>query len=226
MLPATQVRARDRGPDPVAGELRGRKKQRTRRAIEDAALELFAERGYEETTVDQIATRAEVGRATFFRYFDSKSDVVFGGPDDRHRDLQRAILERPPSEGPLNAVRNAMREQWLPGIDRERTVRQTRAARTSPILRGLSLDLAQRWQHDVSEAVAERQRLDQPDRQCQLVAALAFTAMSNAVNLWMDQGGTDDLAAEIDEAFDLMCVVCVGDGSPSAGGEDMGGNRT
>jgi len=57
--------------------LRERKQQRAREAIVDAAFELFAERGFADVTVADIAERAEVGRTTFFRYFGDKQEVVF-----------------------------------------------------------------------------------------------------------------------------------------------------
>jgi AcrR family transcriptional regulator len=209
VLPATQLRPVPESsyPDP----LRARKKERTRLAIEDAALDLFAEQGYEETTVEQIAGRAEISKATFFRYFASKGDVIFGGPDDRHLILQQAIVDRPASEDALTAVRTAMREQWLPTVDPQRTVRQTRAARTSPVLRGLSLDLGMRWQADLSQALARRRGLDTPDRACRLVAGLAFAVLSNAVNLWIDGDGEGDLATSMDEGFDLLTGLCSDD---------------
>jgi AcrR family transcriptional regulator len=184
--------------------LRAKKREQTRAAIEDAALELFAEQGYEDTTVDQIATRADVSKATFFRYFTSKGEVVFGGDDDRHHDLQQAIIRRDASEDELTAVRRAMQEEWLPALDPQRTTRQTRAARTSPLLRGLSYDLSLRWQADVSDALAQRRGLDRPDRQCRLAAAMAFVVMSDAVNLWLDGNCTGDLARAIDEGFELL----------------------
>ena len=172
--------------------------------IEDAALDLFAQHGYEETTVEQIAARAEVSKATFFRYFASKGDVIFGATAERHEPLRRAILNRPESEDPLTAVRVAMREAWLPSIDPLRTVRQTRAARTSPLLRGLSFDLGNRWQVDVSSALARRRGLRVADRECRLVAGIAFAVLSNAVNLWIDCGAKDDLVLALDEGFDLL----------------------
>lgn len=202
MLPATQLRTVRVSSE--ADPLRSRKKQRTRLAIEDAALELFAEQGYEETTVEQIAARAEVSKATFFRYFASKGEVIFGGSGDRHQGLQQAIIDRPASEDALTAVRAAMREQWLPTVDPHRTVRQTRAARTSPVLRGLSQDLATRWQADVSLALARRRGLKTPDRSCRLVAGVAFAVLSNAVNHWIDGHVGGDLATVIDEGFDLL----------------------
>ncbi|WP_020670116.1 TetR/AcrR family transcriptional regulator [Amycolatopsis nigrescens] len=57
--------------------LRERKQQRAREAIVEAAFELFAERGFAEVTVADIADRADVGRTTFFRYFGDKQEVVF-----------------------------------------------------------------------------------------------------------------------------------------------------
>jgi AcrR family transcriptional regulator len=205
VLPATQPR--ESSSPRQAAPWRSRKKQRTRLAIEDAALDLFAEHGYEETTVEQIAARAEVSKATFFRYFAAKGDVIFGGPDDRHQDLAQAIVTRPPSEMALEAVRAAMHEQWLPTVDPMRTRRQTLAARTSPVLRGLSLDLAVRWQADVSHAVAQRDGLEVPDRRCRIVAAAAFAVLSNAVNLWVDDDAAADLASLVDEGFEVLAGV-------------------
>ena len=206
MLPATRVLPRPEPAEP--GRLRSQKKERTRLAIENAALDLFAEQGYEETTVDQIAARAEISKATFFRYFGSKGDVIFGGDEDRHHNLTQAIVERPASEDDLTAVRSAVEQRWLPTVDPQRTTRQTRAARTSPVLRGLSLDLSVRWQADVSEGLARRRGLPVPDRRCRLVAGVAFAVLSNAVNLWMDQEDARDLATIIDEGFDLVEELC------------------
>jgi AcrR family transcriptional regulator len=200
-------------------ELRARKKERTREAIEDAALDLFIEHGFEDATVEQIAARADVSKATFFRYFASKADVIFGRPDERHRQLHLGIVERPASEDDLTAVRVAVKERWLPTVDPQRTIRQTLAARTSPVLRGLSLDVGSRWQEDVSRALAERRRLAQPDRRCRLAAAAAFTVLSNAVNLWMDGEAGNDLADVVDEGFVLLCAVCC-----DAKGEQRGGS--
>src|SRR5262245_53320757 len=82
-----------REPGPGEG-LRSRKKARTRLAIEDAALELFDEQGYDATTVDEIAARADVSTTTFFRYFPTKAEVLLSDHGEQLPALHRAIVER------------------------------------------------------------------------------------------------------------------------------------
>jgi AcrR family transcriptional regulator len=85
--------------------LRERKKQRTRRAIASAALRLFAERGYEETTISDITAAADVSPRTFFSYFPSKEDVVFAEMDERLADVHARLADRPAGETPLATLR-------------------------------------------------------------------------------------------------------------------------
>ena len=192
----------------VAPGLRDRKKERTRAAIRDAALELFAEHGYEVTTVDQIAERAEVSKATFFRYFATKSEVIFTSEGYRLEPLADAIVGRPAAEHDLVAAARAVRDEWVPTLDPRRIERQTRAAATSPLLRGMSFDLAQRWQEIVAAALARRHGLAAPDPRCRLVASLVFVALSNAVNLWVQSGCRGELGPLLDDAFALLTDVC------------------
>jgi AcrR family transcriptional regulator len=196
------------GTQPAPQGLRGRKKARTRLAIQDAALVLFVEKGFEATTVDEIAERAEVSKATFFRYFATKGEVIFSEEGYGQEELRSAIVDRPAEEAPLIAVSRAIRVEWLPALDPQRFARQTRAAATSPVLRGLSADLAVRWQQGVAAALAERAGIDAPDARCRLVASLVFTALSSAVNAWVHGDGTSDLGRELDTAFLLLADVC------------------
>jgi AcrR family transcriptional regulator len=87
--------------------LRERKKQRTRQAIATAALRLFAERGYEETTIADIAAAADVSPRTFFSYFPSKEDVVFAEIDDRLAEVAER-LRRTPGETPMETIRRSI----------------------------------------------------------------------------------------------------------------------
>ncbi|MGI5204550.1 TetR family transcriptional regulator [Spirillospora sp. CA-108201] len=87
--------------------LRERKKMRTRQAIATAALRLFAERGYEETTIADIAAAADVSPRTFFSYFPSKEDVIFAEIDDRLAEVSER-LRRTPGESPMETIRRSI----------------------------------------------------------------------------------------------------------------------
>ncbi|MEV7806354.1 TetR family transcriptional regulator [Microbispora sp. NPDC088329] len=97
--------------------LRERKKQRTRDALIDAALDLFLSRGYEATTIDQIAAEVEVSPRTFFRYFASKEDVALSLTADEQEMFLAELVSRPPSESPFTALSQSMRAML--GILRE-----------------------------------------------------------------------------------------------------------
>lgn len=90
--------------------LRERKRERTRQAIVDAAIDLFSRNGYEGTTVADIAAAAEIGTRTFFSYFASKEEVLFPESDARLDATVAAIANRSPSEGPADVLVRALRE--------------------------------------------------------------------------------------------------------------------
>jgi AcrR family transcriptional regulator len=121
--------------------LRERKKLRTRRAIAGAALRLFDQRGYEETTISDIAAAAEVSPRTFFSYFPSKDDVVFAEMDERLADVRAGLAERPDGETPLGTFRRVT-EALLRAIsaeDGEYGAIQVRLIRERPSLQAMAL---------------------------------------------------------------------------------------
>jgi AcrR family transcriptional regulator len=83
-------------------------KQATRAALRAAAMRLFAEQGYDATTVGDIARAANVTQRTFYRYFDGKEDLIAGEYGSWLTLLARAIRDRPGAEPPLAAVWQAM----------------------------------------------------------------------------------------------------------------------
>jgi AcrR family transcriptional regulator len=200
--------------NPVGSGLRSRKKHKTLLAIQDAALELFAEQGFEKTTVEQIAERAEVSNATFFRYFKTKSDVVFGGAGDERLDwlpaLKRAIVERPTGEDDVTAVSNAVLDRWVSLLEPTRVRRQFLAAETSPLLHGLSSDIAVRWQATIGDALAERHGLESPDQRCRVAAAMMLATFSETVGEWVHSDDGSALATAIEHGFALMAELCAG----------------
>jgi AcrR family transcriptional regulator len=96
--------------------LRERKKQRTREQIIEAAMALFAERGYHATTIADIAAAAEVAPRTFFSYFPSKEAVVFHNVDRDLDGLATTLRDRLPGESAFDALR-----RWIDGMFEEWT---------------------------------------------------------------------------------------------------------
>ena len=96
--------------------LRERKKQRTRQTIVDVASRLFAEQGYQQTTLAQIAEEADVATSTFFNYFPTKVDIVFCHLDAVIDSAQQRIADRPAGEPATEAIVSWLREV-LPGVE-------------------------------------------------------------------------------------------------------------
>ncbi|MGV8977839.1 MAG: TetR/AcrR family transcriptional regulator [Cellulomonas sp.] len=86
------------------------KRDRTRAALREAALGLFAEHGYDRTTTAQVASRAGVSEMTLFRHFASKEALLLEDPFDPV--MAASVSTRPASEGPLRAVAEGIREAW------------------------------------------------------------------------------------------------------------------
>ena len=99
--------------------LRERKKLATRLAIHEAGMQLFAERGFAATTVDEIAEAAGVSRATVFSYFPSKEEIVFGDAAAAVDLLAARLRERPAEgvnrRGRARMARRSRRAGWSPG---------------------------------------------------------------------------------------------------------------
>ena len=94
--------------DTPAAPRGGRPAATTRAELEQVALELFAQRGFEATTVDDIATAAGIGRRTFFRYYSSKNDVVWGEFEEGLQALRSRLAGTDPEQPLLDALREAV----------------------------------------------------------------------------------------------------------------------
>src|SRR6202022_1872163 len=136
---------------PIPG-LRERKKQKTRDTIIKVALELFDERGYEHTTIAEIADAAEVAPRTIFAYFPSKEDILFYDLPELQERLARALRERPEGETALDALREFLLESLNP--DRTRMLRKRIVASDAALLRNERARFAPLEQLTI-EAIAE-----------------------------------------------------------------------
>ena len=188
-------------PD-FSADLRSRKKERIRLAIRDAALALFAEQGYEATSIEQIAARAETSVTTFFRYFRGKSDLLVSDDGTQLQALQRAIVSRPATETDLAALCGALLETWVHAVsDPERVMRMAAAVESSVLLRGLRYDVIRGWLAALAEALAQRHRRKIASRQDKMIARIVLGVFNDSVEDWIASGCRGDLGRLVKRDF-------------------------
>ncbi|MFH9005103.1 TetR family transcriptional regulator [Streptomyces afghaniensis] len=181
--------------------LRERKKRRTRDALLRAALELFATRGYEETTVDDIAAAVDVSQRTFFRYFAGKEETAFYVPRLAETQVVEAVRARPPGEAPLEALRRAVLESWdtinetiEEIVPVELHMRVYRVIESTPALLAAHLRRATELEEELARIIAEREGLDvDADPRPRIVVALFGGVIRVTERLW---SAGDDLTLE------------------------------
>jgi TetR/AcrR family transcriptional regulator, regulator of mycofactocin system len=183
---------------------RGRPPGTSPRELELIALRLFTERGYDETTVDDIAAEAGVSARTYFRYFDSKSAVLWHAFDSEVEHLRAAFAEVPPGVALMNAIR-----QVVVGVNHytaadvaELRTRMTLLS-SVPALQASAAPHYDAWEQAVIDFAA--QRLDQPaESLVPLAIGRATLAVCRAAyELWIARADAD-LTRYLDEAITAM----------------------
>jgi AcrR family transcriptional regulator len=175
--------------------LRERKKRQTRERIRREAYRLFAEHGYEATTVDQIADAAEVSPSTFFRYFPTKEDVVL--QDEYDPALAAALRDRPADEPIVDAVLNSLKGPMGEMLQRDRDdlLLRTRISFTDPAIRARNVAEQERSERAIAEIIAERTGRDASDLEIKCAAAAIIAVFTTLVRHWVEGDGKEDLAA-------------------------------
>ncbi|WUH99129.1 TetR family transcriptional regulator [Spirillospora sp. NBC_00431] len=180
--------------------LRELKKARTRAAIQTAALRLFRERGYEATTVEQVARAAEVAHTTVFRYFPTKEDLVI--TDEADPVFFAELRAQPADLTPVRALRAAMRAVLdVASADdiangRERTV----LILSVPALRGAAFENYVETMRTATAILAERAGRDPDDVAVRTITGAAFGIMLDLMLRW-SQDASLNLAEALDEAL-------------------------
>ncbi|MEU7894693.1 TetR family transcriptional regulator [Nonomuraea sp. NPDC049152] len=163
--------------------LRERKKEKTRLAILDAALDLFLEQGYETTTVEQIAGSVDVSARTFFRYFTGKEHVVLWFHDNSEELVTEALADRPDSEPPFTSLLEALRTMMRLFRDgtpeeTERFLKMQQLLENNPVLAGKSVARGVETERRLAVEIARRQGCDaETDQLPHLVVAYAMATV-------------------------------------------------
>ena len=197
--------------EPNGLSLQERKQELVRAELFNAAWQLFGERGYEATTVAQIAAAAGVSRRTFFRYYASKEDVLVETSDELAEAMLAAMAERPLDEPPLVAIERALvpvLESRIARTDRLRTI--IRLLRESRTLRRAMLERHALLEERLAVHLAARLGTDTvTDSTPTLLAFVARAMIDTAFNVAYDQGRTDvgPLVAELFAKLDQHTVL-------------------
>lgn len=173
--------------------LRARKRQQTRERLTRAAMALFLERGFDATTLDDIAEAAEVSRRSFFHYFASKEDVVFAWQDESSRAFLDAVAARPADEPMLVAAENAVCDM-VGMISPSEALAMAKLKHDNEALRAYDQIKYEKLERELAATLARRvpAKADKSAKlEARLAAMIATGAMRIGAELWAEEGGRD-----------------------------------
>ena len=174
-----------------------------RDALVAAAFQLFLERGYEQTTIDDIVALAGVGRRSFFRYFPSKEDVVFPDHERCLADMTAFLSSGGDEHEPVRRVCDAARLVLrMYNENPTFSVQRYRLTKKVPGLRAYELSVVWRYERALADYLRGR-FAGRPDGmlQADVIAAAVVAAHNNALRSWLRSDGQRDAGAEVDHAL-------------------------
>jgi AcrR family transcriptional regulator len=182
--------------------LRERKKQRTREALVRVAIELFTTRGYEQTTVDDIADAVGVSQRTFFRYFAGKEDAALALDGMTVAHFVDTVRARPPHEAPLDALRQAVLQGWdtlhevvESVVPVERFLGMYRVIESTPVLLAAHLRRSAESEEVLARVLAEREGLDAATDPRPMLLVAVFSGVMRMTERQWSAGGEFSLEA-------------------------------
>ena len=201
--------------------LRERKKQRTREAIAAAAMELFAERGFDAITVADVARAADVATATVFNYFPRKEDLVYNRLETFEDELLAAIRERAAGESVLDAFARFVSGRAREGAGRdlgERVATTARIITASPALLARERQVVARYADALAALIAEETGAAADDLRPRVAAGAMMAAHRALIDFARERAasgrGLETLAAELDaEGARAFALLAAGLGS-------------
>jgi len=169
-----------------------------------AAFALFTERGFDETTVDDIAEAAGIGRRTLFRYFPSKYDIPWGQFEGSLSTFRATLADMPADLPVWEAVHRGVVEfnRFDPAAVEQHRMRMTLILRT-PALQAHSVLMHDRWRHVIADYVADRYSVAAESALPMMVAHVSLALALSSYEQWLADG-SDDLEAILDDTMSLL----------------------
>ncbi len=184
----------------------------SRDRLRQAALELYGERGFEHTTVAEIAKRAGLTERTFFRHFADKREALFAGSEALEERLVRTVAEAPASLAPLDAVGLGLEALGAVLPERAATSRVRQAIITANAeLQERELIKLASLSNALAGALRER---GVADAAANLAAEIGIAVFKTAFERWIDGAETRDFADVVRASMDELKALSVSSGSP------------
>ncbi len=154
--------------------------------LEDAAVDLFLESGFDNVTIEEIGRRAGVSRRTYFRYFKTKEDVVASSVRNFGREIAEQFQAQPEDAEPLSAIEAAFSSAGVECIEQDpRSHRMIGLARETPRIREKVLYESSLWGPPLSEELRRRGAFRGDAARCELAVALSIAAFDQAQQRWL-----------------------------------------
>ncbi|MEU1181588.1 TetR family transcriptional regulator [Streptomyces sp. NPDC005820] len=184
--------------------LRERKKIKTREAIRTATYALIREQGYDATTIDQIAERAEVSPSTVFRYFPTKEDIVL--TDEYDPVLLEELRARPADEPWPESIRYVMREAVRTGVEEDAEVARLRTHLMVqvPAVRSRMMESMSVTGRMLCTAIAERTGRDPDSLEVRVYAMSLIGGLMETSLYWAEKGHQDDFVTLVDRTLSVL----------------------
>ncbi|MCC9689845.1 MULTISPECIES: TetR/AcrR family transcriptional regulator [Streptomyces] len=172
--------------------------------ILDTAVRLFAEQGYERTTIAQIAREAGISQRSLFRYFGTKEDLVCGDQDALGDLLKRTVEQQPAEMSAWDALRTGFEVLLTANHTPDRALELSRLIFETPSLRARYLEKRLRWRAALVPAVQARLEsaaAPAPDPRARAIIATVFACADTATELWVEHDGRLDLKDLYDQCL-------------------------
>lgn len=186
--------------------LRQRKKRATRSALVAAANQLFHEKGFEATTVDELCEVVEVSRRTFFRYFPSKEEVVFPHRAERLQRFLAFLEDAPEHESPFDTLRQVAKVFAVEYMEnRAHAIAQQQLIQSSPSLQALESAIDREWEVAMARVFVQRSGSGAAaELRAWVLAGATVGVIRATMRHWFDANGEEDLAKLGLDALDCL----------------------
>lgn len=183
--------------------LRERKKQKTKASIQREALRLFKRRGYDETTIEDIAAAAEISPSTFFNYFPTKEDVVIY--DEYDPQVFAALTEQVEGESLAVSIKRVL--QMLSGVfesDHDEIYERAKLSLEVPELRARIWEEVERARDLFASILAKRTGRDMSDFELRMISMALVAVAFEASTEWVRQGGKGSMLDLFERAMETV----------------------